>query len=129
MPRSKQPQNWYERLDEDAQAIVLAIGFIIFVLVLAFVLSNPVLAGALFVTLGLVIFTVYAKYKTGRWWWKSYPSNAQPPAVITASRGQTESVPVERKTVIREIFVRYCSHCGAKVSTTQMKCPNCGAVL
>jgi len=97
---------------------------------LAFVLSNPILAGIIFVTLGLAIFTVYAKYKTGKWWWKSYPSppNAQPSAVIS-SRGQSEAVIVERETVTREVFVRYCSHCGAKVPSTKINCPNCGAML
>jgi len=96
---------------------------------LAFVLSNPILAGIVFVTLGLGIFTVYAKYKTGKWWWKSYPSpNAQSSSVIS-SRGQSEAVIVERETVTREVFVRNCSHCGAKVPSTKMTCPNCGAIL
>jgi len=70
-PKSK-PKNWYERLDEDTKAIVLGIGFIIFVLLLVFVLSNPVLAVTILAVFGLAIFTIYAKYKTGHWWWKTY---------------------------------------------------------
>ena len=71
MPKSNS-KNWYERLDEDTRAIVLALGLLVFVLLLAFVLSNPLLAGVIFVVLGLSTFTIYAKYKTGHWWWKTY---------------------------------------------------------
>ena len=72
MPRRSQPENWYERLDEDTRAIVLAIGLVIFLLVLAFFLSNPILAAVVLGSLGLIVFTIYSKHKTGTWWFRTY---------------------------------------------------------
>jgi len=123
-------KNWYERLDEDTKAIVLGIGFIVVVLLLVFVLSNPILAAVIFVALGLAIFTIYAKYKTGHWWWKTYGPQPVPQSPApNPSQVQSEPMMVERETTTREVFVRRCSHCGVKVSGTPMKCPNCGAIL
>ena len=89
MPRRSESENWYERLDEDTKAIVLAIGVIIFVLVLAFFLSNPILAAVVFGSLGLVVFTIYSKHKTGKWWFKTYFPNGSPsrPPEETVSTG------------------------------------------
>ncbi len=128
-PKSK-PKNWYERLDEDTKAIVLGIGFIIFVLLLVFVLSNPVLAVTILAVFGLAIFTIYAKYKTGHWWWKTYgPQPTSTAAPSNPPQVQSEPMMVERETTTKEVFVRRCSHCGAKVSGTRINCPNCGAIL
>ena len=86
MPRRSQPENWYERLDEDTKAIVLAIGLVTFLLVLAFFLSNPILAAVVLGSLGLIVFTIYSKHKTGTWWFRTYF-----PEATKASRNDTDS--------------------------------------
>jgi hypothetical protein len=78
LPRHSQPENWYERLDEDTRAIVLAIGLVIFLLLLAFFLSNPILAAVVLGSLGLIVFTIYSKHKTGTWWFRtSFPEGSK----------------------------------------------------
>jgi len=100
LPRRSQPENWYERLDEDTRAIVLAIGLIIFVLVLAFVLSNPILAAVVFGSLGLVVFSIYSKHKTGKWWFRTYLQEGakSPPKDIISTGDAGMSYPIHQQT-------------------------------
>jgi len=80
MPRNKL-QKWFDSLSEENKSIVLAVGLVVFVLFVVAILSNPIVSLSLLALSVLVGFTVYAKYKTGKWWFRTYPSqeNKLPP--------------------------------------------------
>ncbi len=131
MPKSK---NWYDRLDKNTKELVTLLGVLVFFLILAAILANPVGAGITLIVLALVGFTIYSKSKTGKWWWTTGSQSPHtPPDSSSPSQpfNQTYGEPImtERETVTREVFARMCRHCGAKVVGTRTNCPNCGALL
>jgi len=122
-------------LDKETKELVTGIAFIVFLLVLVFFLTNPIGAAVTFVLVGLVGFTIYSKYKTGRWWWttsgnspNTSAGSPNPTQPTNPGFGQ-QPIMTERETVTREVFARLCYHCGAKVVETRTNCPNCGALL
>lgn len=94
MPKRKS-ENWWDRLerwDKRTEGVITGAAFILFLLFLAFLLWNPVIAGLILIALVVTAFTIYIKYKTGKWWFKTYREYSQVSGIdfnIERELGQT----------------------------------------
>jgi hypothetical protein len=77
MPKSK-TQRWYDQLSKDDKAILQALALISVVLIIVAIITNPLVSITVLVLIAVIGFTIYFKIKTGKWWFRTHPSE-QPP--------------------------------------------------
>jgi hypothetical protein len=92
LPRKQ--KTFWDSLSKDTRDIIALFGLAVAVIIVAFVLQNPILGLTIIGVLAIAGGTIYWKLKTGQWWFQTSSSHKDDSSILPAKQTTVE----ERKT-------------------------------